>query len=181
MDILSLKAIHIIGFVAWFAGLFYLVRLFVYHAEALGKPDPERSILSSQYSKMERRLFSIIVRPAMIITLVAGIAMLVLYKGYLQLGWMHIKLTLVVLLAAYSERCSSQIKRLARGETPMSAKRFRIYNEVPTIFLIAIVILAVFKNQLSLIALLGTIIGSILVIGLFFFIYSKQRQKKAEE
>ncbi|NND34568.1 MAG: protoporphyrinogen oxidase HemJ [Saprospiraceae bacterium] len=181
MDILTLKAIHIIGFVAWFAGLFYLVRLFVYHAEALSQSSPERDILSRQYSLMEKRLFNIITRPAMIITFVAGIAMLVLYKGYLQEGWMHIKLTLLILLAAYSERCSGIIKRLARGETPMQSRGFRIYNEVPTIFLIVIVILAVFKNQLSLVALISTIIGSIVIIGLFFFIYSKRRQKKAEE
>ena len=181
MDILTLKAIHIIGFVAWFAGLFYLVRLFVYHAEALDKAQPEKDILSKQYSIMEERLFSIITRPAMIITFIAGIAMLILYKGYLQEGWMHIKLTLIVLLAAYSERCKTHIKKLARGELPMTSVRFRMYNEVPTIILIAVVVLAIFRNQLSLIALISTIIGSILVIGLFFFIYSKSQQKKGQD
>ena len=98
MSILAFKALHIVGFVAWFAGLFYLVRLFVYHAEALEKPDPERSILVAQYAKMEQRLFGIITRPAMIITFVAGIAMLMINPDYLQEGWMHIKLTLVILL-----------------------------------------------------------------------------------
>ena len=178
MDLLSLKALHIIGFVAWFAGIFYLVRLFVYHTEALSKSSPDKDILVKQYGLMERRLLTIITRPAMLITLVAGIAMLVLAKGYLQEGWMHIKLTLVLLLAAYSEWCSVIIKKLAKGITPMSSMQFRMFNEVPTVFLVAIVILAVFRHSLSLVALLATIIGTILLIGLFFYLYSMRRKKK---
>jgi putative membrane protein len=181
MQFLSFKALHFIGFIAWFAGIFYLVRLFVYHAEAMSKSAVEQEILVKQYTLMERRLFGIITRPAMLITFVAGIAMLVLARGYLHEGWMHIKLTLVLFLAIYTEWCRVIIKKLATGIAPMSSMRFRMFNEVPTVLLIAIVLLAVFRNSLSLVALSGIIIGTIILLGLFFFLYSKRRKKKEAE
>lgn len=179
MNLLIAKAIHIIGFVSWFAGLFYLVRLYIYHVEALDKEQPERDILSRQFTIMEKRLFYIIVRPAMIITFAGGIAMLVINPIYLEQGWMHIKLLLVVLLAGYSEFNPIYTKFLERGVQPMSSKRMRMLNEVPTVFLVAIVLLGVLQNQLSIINLLLTIVVFILALGIFFYLYTKAREKKA--
>ena len=179
MNLLIWKAVHIIGFVAWFAGLFYLVRLYIYHVEALDKEEPDRDILSKQFTIMEKRLFSIIVRPAMILTFIGGIAMLYLNPVYLEQGWMHVKLLLVVLLAGYSEFNPVYTKFLERGLQPMSSQRMRMLNEVPTIFLVAIVLLGVLKNQLSLLHLLLTIVVFTLALGVFFYLYTKARKKKA--
>ncbi|MCB0669501.1 MAG: CopD family protein [Saprospiraceae bacterium] len=179
MNLLIWKAVHIIGFVSWFAGLFYLVRLYIYHVEALSKEQPDRDILSKQFTIMEKRLFTIIVRPAMIITFVGGIAMLVLNPAYLQQGWMHIKLLLVVALAGFSEFNPMYTKFLERGIAPMSSKKMRMLNELPTIFLVAIVLLGVLKDQMSLVDLLLTIVVFTVVLGIFFYIYTKARQKKA--
>ncbi|MBK8505798.1 MAG: protoporphyrinogen oxidase HemJ [Saprospiraceae bacterium] len=178
MILLISKAIHFIGFVAWFAGLFYLVRLYIYHVEALGKEQPDRSILSTQFSIMEKRLFTIIVRPAMIITFIGGIAMLIINPVYLEQGWMHFKLLLVIVLAGFSERSQRYIKKLEQGIAPMSSSRFRMINEFPTLLLVAIVLLAVLKNQMTLIELLLTMVVFTLVLGIFFYLYSKARQKK---
>jgi len=178
MYILGLKALHIIGFITWFAGLFYLVRLFVYHAEAMDRKNPEREILSNQYGLMEQKLFNVITRPAMIITFLGGIGMLILNPEYMQETWMHIKLTLVIILGAYTDWCKTVIKKLAKEELPLSSSKFRMANEVPTIFLVAIVLLAVFRNRISIMVLFGIVAGLILLLGLFFYLYNKARQKK---
>lgn len=181
MQLLTFKAIHIIGFVAWFAGLFYLVRLFVYHAEALQLPEQEKAVLTPQYSLMEKRLFTIIVRPGMILTFAAGIAMLIVNPHYLSETWLHIKLVLVVILAGYSDRCGRIIRQLATGEFVMSSGRFRLYNEFPTILLVAIVLLAVFRSTLSWWQLLLIIGLLILLLGVFFFLYARWRKKNSEK
>jgi putative membrane protein len=179
MNLLISKAIHIIGFVAWFAGLFYLVRLYIYHVEALSKEQPDRGILSTQFTLMEKRLFTIIVRPAMLITFIGGIAMLIINPVYLEMGWMHFKLLLVVVLAGFSEYCQRYIGQLEKGIVPMTSSRFRMLNEFPTLLLVAIVLLGVLKNQMTLINLLLTMVVFTLVLGIFFYLYSKARQKKA--
>ena len=151
--LLLLKALHIIGFVAWFAGMFYLVRMFVYHAETKDKPQPERGILEAQFALMEGRVYKIIMNPSMMITWTAGIIMLVLgimddsVPNYLKgdmgtPGWMHAKLLLLVLLTVYHILCKRTMKKLASGAT-MDSFRLRLFNEVPTLFLAAIVFLAV--------------------------------------
>ena len=99
--IYTFKSLHIIGFVTWFAGLFYLARIFVYHVEANDKPETERNILQAQYNIMAERLYKIITNPAIIITWLFGIGMLVLNPAYLQGGWMHAKFLLVFLLSGY--------------------------------------------------------------------------------
>ena len=180
MDILTFKALHLVGMVAWFAGLFYLVRLFVYHAEAFQKADPERQILVAQFEKMEIRLFKIITRPAMLITFVGGITMLFLNPLYIQQGWMHIKLALVILLAGYSDYCGVIIKKLAKGTLPMSAERFRLFNEIPTLFLVAVVVLAVFRDLLAPWALVLVLLGLLLVLTLSTMLYKRYRARSSE-
>lgn len=137
---LWLKALHLIAMVAWFAGLFYLPRLFVYHADATDNISIER------FKIMERRLYRGIMNPAMIATLVFGIWMLVIgWPVYKSMGWLHLKLTLIVLLIGYHHVCGAYLKKFQRDANKHSAKFYRWFNEIPTLFLIAIVILAVVR------------------------------------
>ena len=150
--IYTFKALHIIGFVSWFAGLFYLARLFVYHVEANERSEIERDILQAQYQIMASRLYKIITNPAMMITWTFGIAMLVANPEYLKGGWLHVKLTLVVLLTVYHIYCKSIIKKLENKTLMMNPFQLRLFNEIPSIFLIGIVLLAVLsmRNLMSI-------------------------------
>lgn len=139
MTYLWLKAFHLIAMVAWYAGLFYLPRLFVYHAQATDSVSQERFVI------MERRLFRGIMTPAMVVTLALGIAMLVVHPFWLQVGWMHAKLGLIVVLVIYHHLCIIHMKQLANGTNQRSHVYFRWFNEVPLIPLIGIVLLAVLK------------------------------------
>ena len=136
---LWVKALHIIAIVCWFAGLFYLPRLFVYHAMAEDQPSRER------FTVMERKLYRGIMNPSMIATLLLGGWLLYLNPGWLQMGWLHAKLTLVAVLVGYHHVCGVQLKRFARGENARSHVFYRWFNEVPVLFLLAIVILVVVK------------------------------------
>ena len=137
---LWLKAFHIIAMVCWFAGIFYLPRLFVYHAMAQDQASRER------FKIMERKLYRGIMNPAMIATLVFGIWMLVLNWDYYKTqGWMHAKLGLVVILIGYHHMCLAYLKKFAADANTKSDRFFRIFNEVPVVLLIAIVILVVVR------------------------------------
>lgn len=135
---LWLKAFHVIAVVTWFAGLFYLPRLFVYHAET------KDSIGAERFRIMEGRLFAIMTIGA-VAALMFGIAMLVAAPAYLTLGWMHAKLTLVALLIVYHLYCFKFTRDFARERNAHTARWYRGFNEVPSLLLIAIVILAVVK------------------------------------
>ncbi|MCH8553467.1 MAG: protoporphyrinogen oxidase HemJ [Natronospirillum sp.] len=139
MTYLYVKAFHLIAMVAWYAGLFYLPRLFVYHAQATDQISRDR------FEIMERRLFRGIMTPAMVLTLALGIWMLWLHPFWLQVGWMHAKLALVVVLVIYHHICLAHMKQLARGTNRRSHVYFRWFNEVPLIPLVGIVLLAVLK------------------------------------
>ncbi|KAB0546124.1 protoporphyrinogen oxidase HemJ [Pseudomonas argentinensis] len=136
---LWIKALHIVAMVCWFAGLFYLPRLFVYHAMSEDAPSRER------FSIMERKLYRGIMTPAMIATLVLGVGLLMLAPAWMSQGWMHAKLALVILLVGYHHMCGAMYKRLARGENKRSHVFYRWFNEVPVLILIAIVILVVVR------------------------------------
>jgi putative membrane protein len=136
--LLWLKAVHVMAMVTWFAGLFYLPRLFVYHADASDAPGVER------FRIMERRLFALMTVGAAA-TLVFGIAMLVAFPPYLAMGWLHVKLALVALLIAYHGYCYKLVRDFAQNRNAHSARWYRLFNEVPSLFLIAIVALAVVK------------------------------------
>jgi putative membrane protein len=137
---LWIKAFHIISMVAWFAGLFYLPRLFVYHTES-------QDIISIQrFMIMERRLYYGIIWPAAIIT--SGLGMWLIsynFNYYMRAGWMHFKLTLVVILWAYHLGCGHFLKAFAQNSKRKSSRFFRVYNEIPTILLIGIIVLVVVK------------------------------------
>ncbi|WP_253391680.1 protoporphyrinogen oxidase HemJ [Pseudomonas citronellolis] len=136
---LWIKALHIVAVVCWFAGLFYLPRLFVYHAMSEDAASRER------FQVMERKLYRGIMGPSMILTILLGAWMLYLTPGWLSQGWLHAKLTLVVLLIGYHHACGAMLKRFARGENRRSHVFFRWFNEVPVLFLLAIVILVAVK------------------------------------
>ncbi len=139
MLFLWIKALHIVSVVCWFAGLFYLPRLFVYHAQSQDSTSQERFVT------MERKLYRGIMLPSMIATLVFGIWLMSLTPGFLSQGWMHAKLTLVILLIGYHHMCGAQLKRFARGENTRSHVFYRWFNEVPVLVLLAVVILVVVK------------------------------------
>lgn len=174
------KAFHLIGIVVWFAGLFYLVRLFVYHAEAEQEPEPAKSILKKQYEIMEQRLYSIITTPGMVLTVVMAIGLISTEPEILKSTWLHIKLTLVVLLIVYHFVCRSIMKKLAAGESQFTGQQFRALNEAPTILLVLIVLLAVFKNSLPLDVTTWLIAGLVIVMAVTIQLYAKKRRKDKE-
>lgn len=166
MELLSFKALHIIGFVAWFAGLFYLPRIFVYHIEILARKNSSESdqAMATQYTLMEERLFKIIMRPAMVITFVGGIGMLIINPDYLTQGWLQAKLILILLLAGYNDYLPKIIRKLKDGKIPMTSERMRLFNEVPTLILVTISLLAVFRGALPWWQIVLIVIGLVIFI-----------------
>ena len=137
---LWVMSFHIIFMVAWFAGLFYLPRLFVYHAAS------ENDVACEQFKIMEHKLFWYIMTPAGILTSVFGVWLFLLnWHAYLMMGWMHAKLFLVFLLWCYHIYCGYLLQQFAFDENKLSSKFYRFFNEFPTIILIAVVILVVVK------------------------------------
>lgn len=171
-------AIHIIFVVCWMAGLFYIVRLFIYHTEAQDKPEPERTILSKQFEIMESRLWNVIAKPSMLLTILAGCTMLYLYPAWLKAPWLHIKLAFVFGLVGYHHICESKIKQMRKGVFKWTSSQLRLWNELATILLFAIVFLAVKKDALSwMFGVVGIVsLGVILMIAVK--IYKRYREKK---
>lgn len=137
---LWLKAFHIISMVAWFAGLFYIFRLFVYHVKFKDQENMRQS-----YTLMERKLLYLIMHPALLLTIVFGILLITLNPAVLSAPWFHFKILLALALIAYQTFAGITQKRFSRGDFFLSEKACRIINEVPTLILIGIVILAVVK------------------------------------
>lgn len=148
MSYLWFKALHVVGFVSWFAGLFYIVRLFIYHVESADKPEPERTILHRQFMLMERRLWFAITIPAMVITFLfgAGLAHYVVRAAGALPPWLAVKLGFVLVLFAYHLSCGAIRRQLAEGRCRWTSGRLRLWNEGATLLLVAIVMLAVFKT-----------------------------------
>lgn len=149
MDYLNVKALHIIFIVTWFAGLFYVVRLFIYQTEALQKEEPERTILSGQLALMAKRLWLGITWPSAVLSLLFGSSLLVLNPAWLSQGFMHLKLAFVVVLYGYHFSCHYIYKKLQDGEPKWTSAQLRVWNEVATLLLVAIVFLIVVKNQIN--------------------------------
>ncbi|UYG07757.1 protoporphyrinogen oxidase HemJ [Halomonas sp. M4R1S46] len=137
-----IKALHLVAVVTWFAALFYLPRLYVYHAMA--RDRGERPAID-YFTVMERKLYRGIMTPSMIAVLVLGGALLYLNPAWLGQGWMHVKLALVVLLVGYHHVCLVYLKQFTAGRCSRTHGFFRVFNELPVIALLAIVILAVVK------------------------------------
>ena len=177
MTYLYFKAIHIIFVVSWMAGLFYSVRLFIYHTEANALPEVERNILQKQYGIMESRLWNIITTPAMVLSVLAGLGMLYINPALLQEGWMHLKLGFVVALLLYHFICQRMIGQCKQGIFNWTSTQLRLWNEVATILLVAIVFAVILRTALDLAyGLIGLVVlgGSIMVA---VKLYKKYRTK----
>lgn len=172
-----------IGFVAWFAGLFFIVRMFVYHTEAFAFAEPKASILRKEYEQIELRVFSIICRPAMILTWFCGIGMIVMngWDWFAINYWLHVKLGLLVFLSWYTDHCRVITKRLVNGKTSFSSFQFRLWNELPSILLLAIVLLAVYKQSLNYWkAAIGVVLFGLVIFGLAK-LYKNYREKTQKQ
>jgi putative membrane protein len=153
------KALHIVGFVSWFAGLFYIVRLFIYHVESVERPAAERVVLHEQFVLMERRLWKVITVPAMVVTMIfgglLGYSILAPQSSIFAVPWLLVKIGLVFVLLGYHLVCGRILRQLAAGTCRWTAPQLRQWNEVATLLLVAIVMIAVFKNLFG--ALWGTL------------------------
>lgn len=176
MTFLYLKAVHIIFIVTWFAGLFYMPRLFVYIIESHSKPEPERTILLKQLNMMASRLWFAITWPSAIVTLIMGTLLLINQPSFLQQGFMHVKLTLVVLLYGYHFSLHYLFKQLQRGVVKYTSQQLRFWNEVSTLFLISIVFIIVLKSALSMVWGLVGLLAVIIAITLGIRLYKKYRK-----
>src|SRR5690606_13981200 len=160
-----LKALHLIFVITWFAGLFYIVRLFVYQIEAFHKPSPEKEILGKQLKLMAKRLWNIITWPSMILALIFGIWLVVLRPFYFSDAWMQVKLVFVFLLVIYHVKCHIYFKQLQNDVVKHSSNYMRIFNEGATIVLFAVVFLVILKNAVNWIyGTIGIILFSILIM-----------------
>ena len=175
------KAFHLVGIVVWFAGLFYLVRLFIYHVEAEQEPEPARTILKNQYQIMEKRLYSIITTPGMLVTVAMAIGLLSTEPEVLKQPWLHVKLAFVVLLIGYHHYCKRLMKQLAADECKWGSQQLRALNEAPTVMLVVIVLLAVFKNNLPTDITAWGIFGLIIAMAATIQLYAKKRRQDKEK
>lgn len=171
------KALHLIFIVTWFAGLFYIVRLFIYQTEALEKPEHERLILKPQLDLMARRLWYIITWPSAILTLIFGFWVLTYRWGYLQQEFMQAKLIFVGLLYLYHGYSQVLFKQLQKGESRWTSTQLRLWNEVSTLLLFAIVFLIVLKNTISMLWGMLGLVGLFVVLLLAIKVYKNYRTK----
>ena len=173
-------SVHIIFVVSWMAGLFYSVRLFIYHTEANDRPELERDILQKEFTKIEHRLWNIITTPAMVLTVLAGVGMICIRPGLLLTPWLHVKLTFVVLLLVYHFICQRIMNQLKNGIFKLSSFKLRLWNEVATVLLVAIVFTVVLKSAVDwLYGLIGLVIFSG-VIMTAVKLYKSYRQKHGQ-
>lgn len=174
-----IKSLHLIFVITWFAGLFYIVRLFVYHAEAKDKPEPEQSILIKQYQLMQYRLWYIITWPSAVLGSIFAICLLILMPEWLHQDWMHVKLGFVFLLYAYHAKCQQIFNQLQKNEIKNSSTFFRLWNEGATLILFAVVFLVILKNAFNWIyGVIGIFVFSMLImLGFKFYKRIRERNK----
>ncbi len=175
-----IKALHLIFVITWFAGLFYIPRLFIYHIEASQKASPEKEILTKQLQLMTKRLWYIITWPSAVLATLFGVWLLLLMPGWLQQPWMHVKLVFVVLLIAYHLKNHQIFKQLQRNKIKYTSNFMRIWNEGATLILFAVVFLVILKNAFNWI--FGVI--GIVVLGIFLMLgiklYKRMRKSNPE-
>lgn len=181
MDFLYIKALHIIFVVTWFAGLFYIVRLFIYHTEADSKAEPEKSILQTQYKIMEKRLWYGITWPSMIFTIIFGGWLIWENPSFLSQAYFILKLCFVGALVLYHFQCHVMFKQLQNNVVKHSSFKLRLWNEVATVLLFAIVFLIVLKSNTGLVwGMLGLIVFATTLV-LATKLYKKSREKKEKD
>ncbi len=171
-----IKALHIIFIITWFAGMFYIVRLFIYNTEANEKPEPEKTILSKQFSIMIKRLWFGITWPSAVLTLIFGIWMAILYGSIPS--WLWVKLGFVAGLFAYHFTLQKIYSDEMKGVFKYSSNQLRIWNEVATIFLVAIIMIVSVKSSISWIYGLAGLILFVILLMSAIKIYKTIREKQ---
>ncbi|HQE34573.1 MAG TPA: CopD family protein [Flavobacterium alvei] len=175
-----LKSLHLIFVITWFAGLFYIVRLFVYQIEANDKPTPEKEILQKQYKIMTYRLWYIITWPSAVLASIFAFWMLFFTptgNAWLQMPWMHVKLGFVFVLYLYHYKCHKIYQELQNDQVKYTTNHMRLWNEGATIILFAVVFLVILKNAVNWIyGVVGIMLFSILIM-LGFQFYKRIREK----
>ena len=175
-----LKSLHLIFVTTWFAGLFYIVRLFVYQIEASQKPSPEKEMLQKQYKIMTYRLWYIITWPSAVLASIFDLWMLFftdLGRSWLQMPWMHVKLGFVFALYLYQWKCHLIFKELQNDQVKYTTNFMRLWNEGATIILFAVVFLVILKNAVNWIyGVIGIFLFSVLIM-LGFKFYKKIRER----
>lgn len=173
-----IKALHLIFVITWFAGLFYIVRLFIYQIEASQKPSPDKEIIGEQLKIMANRLWYIITWPSAVLTFILAGILLYLNTGILQASWMHVKLGFVLLLYLYHLKCHLIYQQLQRGIIKYSSNYMRLFNEVATIILFSVVFLVIVRHEINWVfGVLGIIALSIILM-ILVKIYKRYREKK---
>lgn len=171
------KALHLIFVITWFAGLFYIPRLFIYHIEAAEKPSPEKEILTTQLKMMTKRLWFIITWPSAILATLFAIWLLILIPEWLQQPWMHVKLAFVLLLFFYHFKCHHLFRQLQRDKISWTSTQMRLWNEVSTLILFAVIFLVIVRDAVNWIY---GVIGIFLLAGMLMLgvkIYKRLRSK----
>lgn len=179
MQYLYIKSLHIIFITTWFAGLFYIIRLFIYYKEAEEKSEVEKNILLPQYKLMIKRLWYIITWPSAILATIFAIWLLVLNPVWLEASWMQIKLGFVMVLFVYHWTCQVLYNQIKKGHLEYSSFALRIWNEVATIILFACVFLVVLKNALGWIFGVVGIVGVSILLMLGIKLYKNIRTKNS--
>ena len=180
MEYLYIKSFHLIFVITWFAGLFYIPRLFVYQIEAFHKPSPEKEILGKQLKLMAKRLWNIITWPSAILATIFAIWLIILQPLWLQEPWMQVKLGFVVLLIIYHLKTHQYFKQLQKDEVKKSSSYMRLWNEGATFILFAVVFLIILKSAIDWVfGIVGMIVLGILIM-LGFKIYKNIRSKNPD-
>ncbi|CAN5125355.1 CopD family protein [soil metagenome] len=175
-----IKALHLIFVITWFAGLFYIPRLFVYHIEAAGKPEPEKKILTDQLKIMTSRLWYIITWPSAILASIFAFLLLYLMPFWLEQDWMLVKLGFVILLYAYHFKCHLIFKELQRDIIKWSSAGMRLWNEGSTIILFSVIFLVILRSAVNWIYGVVGIVLLAVILMLGFKIYQRIRNKNSE-
>jgi putative membrane protein len=175
-----IKSFHLIFVITWFAGLFYIPRLFVYQIESFYKPSPEKEILGKQLKLMSKRLWYIITWPSAILATIFAIWLLILQPYWLEQPWMHVKLLFVILLIIYHLKTHQYYKQLQNDEVKKTSSFMRIWNEGATFILFAVVFLVILKNAINWIyGIIGLVVLGVLIM-LGFKVYKNIRAKNPE-
>lgn len=172
-----IKSLHLIFVVTWFAGLFYMPRLFIYHIEAGEKGEEERKVLTSQFRIMERRLWFIITWPSAVLCTLFALWLLWIMPNWLSQTWLQIKLGFILLLFAYHLKTHQMFRRFQREEPGYTSQYMRIWNEGATLILFAVVFLAVLKHSFQWFYGLVGLIGLAILLMLGIRLYKKIRER----
>ncbi len=175
------KSLHIIGVIVWFSGLFYLVRLFIYHEESKNLEEKLKMAFDDQYSLMEKRLANIITTPGMVLAVTMAICMIIVQPQWIYQTWLQIKIIFVICLLIYHFFCYRIMNAIQKGTSKISGRQLRLINELPTLLLFIIVLLAIFKNNFPTSSATWSVVGLIIFMLISIQLYSKIRKRNEDK